>query len=162
MLYRPSPTPLHAWRRLLLRVFGAKIGKPAYLYPSSRVWAPWNLEMGNHSTLASNVDCYCVDKVVIGSFTTVSQYSYLCTATHDYTDPSIEYRPQMQLVTAPIKLGDRVWLTADVFVGPGVHIEDGTVILARSSVFGDLPSWVVACGNPAKVTKKRLLRSAPS
>lgn len=159
LLYRPSPTPLHAWRRFLLRLFGAKIGNPAYLYPSARVWAPWNLEMGDHSTLAPNVDCYCVDRVVIGSFTTVSQYCYLCTASHDYSNPCIEYTPQMQLVTAPIKLGDRVWLTADVFVGPGVCIGDGTVVLARSTVVSDLPPWVVASGNPVQVKKKRVLRS---
>ena len=97
LLYRPSPIFLHTWRRMLLRLFGAKIGKPAYLYPSACIWAPWNLEMGDHSTLAHKVDCYSVDKVRIGSFTTVSQYSYLCTATHDYTDPGIMQRPQMPL-----------------------------------------------------------------
>lgn len=44
-LYRPSPVPLHAWRRFLLRLFGAKIGAGAHPYPSSRIWAPWNLVM---------------------------------------------------------------------------------------------------------------------
>lgn len=114
--------------------------------------------MGDHSTLGRNVDCYCVDKVKLGSFTTVSQYSYLCTATHDYNDPGIMVRPQMPLLTAPITLGDRVWITADVFVGPGVGIGDGTVVLARSSVVKDLPAWVVAAGSPAEIKKKRTLR----
>lgn len=58
-LFRPTPKPFHWWRCLLLRLFGAKIGKPAYVYPSSRIWAPWNLEMGVHSTLADGVNCYC-------------------------------------------------------------------------------------------------------
>lgn len=159
LLYQPSPTLLHGWRRFLLRLFGARIGRPAYLYPSARIWAPWNLEMGDHSTLAHGVDCYCVDKVKLGSFTTVSQYSYLCTATHDYSDPSILERPQMPLLTAPIRLGDRVWITADVFVGPGVSIGDGTVVLARSSVTRDLPPWVIAAGSPAEPRKRRELRA---
>jgi len=159
-MFRPSPVAAHAWRRFLLQMFGAKIGKPAYLYPSVKIWAPWNLVMGDHSTLARNVDCYCVDKVEIGSFTTVSQYCYLCTASHDYSDPCIEYNPQMQLITAPILLGDRVWLTADVFVGPGVSIGDGAVVLARSTVVHDLQPWVVAAGNPAKMKKKRILRTS--
>lgn len=158
-LYRPSPTLLHGWRRFLLRLFGAKIGKPAYLYPSARIWAPWNLEMGDHSTLAKDVDCYCVDKIRIGSMTTVSQYSFLCTASHDYLDPAILHQPQMPLVTAPITLGDRVWITADVFIAPGITIGDGTVVLARSSVFNDLPPWIVASGNPATIKKERILRS---
>ena len=63
----------------------------------------------------------------------------------------------MPLVTAPIVIGNRVWITADVFVGPGVSIADGTVVLARSSVFKDLPEWVVAAGNPARTIRKRIL-----
>ena len=162
LLYRPSPTLLHGWRRFLLRRFGAKIGKPAYLYPSARIWAPWNLEMGDYSTLASGVDCYCVDKIKIGSFTTVSQYSFLCTASHDYLDPAILQQPQIPLVTAPITLGDRVWITADVFIAPGVSVGDGTVVLARSSVFIDLAPWVVVSGSPATIQKKRILRPSLS
>ncbi len=155
LLYRPSPVPLHGWRRFLLRLFGAKIGKPAYLYPSARIWAPWNLEMGDYSTLADGVNCYCVNKIKIGSLSTISQYSYLCTATHDYNDPTIMHQPQMPLLTAPITLGDRVWITTDVFIAPGVSIGEGTVVLARSSVFKDLPSWIVAAGSPAVIQKQR-------
>ena len=158
VLFRPTPVFMHGWRRCLVMLFGAKVGQPVYLYPSARIWAPWNLEMGDHSTLSHEVDCYCVDKIRIGSFTTVSQYSFLCTATHDYSDRGILSRPQMPLVVAPIRLGDRVWITADVFVAPGVSIGDGTVVLARSSVFKDLPSWVVAAGSPAVVERKRELR----
>jgi len=158
-LYRPTPKPFHFWRVFLLRLFGAKIGSPAYIYPSAKVWAPWNLEMGDHSTLADGVDCYCVAKITIGSYSTVSQYSYLCTASHDYLDPIIEKTPQMPLVAAPINIGNRVWITADVFVGPGVAISDGAVILARSSVFHDVAAWSVVAGNPAVFKKKRILRN---
>lgn len=62
----------------------------------------------------------------------------------------------MPLIAAPITLGERVWITADVFVGPGVTIGDGTVVTARSSVFGDLPPWMVASGNPATPRKRRV------
>src|SRR5438045_3024355 len=60
LLYRPSPRPFHAWRRLLLRVFGAKIGRGARPYSTAVVWAPWNLEMGDNSCLGDYVDCYSV------------------------------------------------------------------------------------------------------
>ncbi len=159
LFFRPTPVFLHAWRRFLLQIFGAKIGWPTYIYPSAKIWAPWNLEMGNESTLAPYVNCYCVDKVKIGSLTTVSQYSYLCTATHDYSDPCILDKPQMPLLTAPIILGDRVWITADVFIGPGIFVGNGTVVLARSTVTKNLPEWSVAAGSPAEVKKKRELRA---
>lgn len=151
-LFRPTPRSLHPWRCLLLRLFGAKLGKAVHPYPSARIWAPWNLEMGDHSCLGEQVDCYCVDKIRIGAHSTVSQYSFLCTASHDYTQSS------MPLVTASITIGDRVWVTADVFVGPGVSIGDGAVIIARSSVLCDIPSWTVASGNPAVPMKPRVLK----
>lgn len=147
--YRPTPRVFHSWRSFLLRIFGAKIGKSVHPYPSARIWAPWNLEMGDHSCLSENVDCYCVDKIIIGAHSTVSQYSFLCSASHDYT------QEVMPLVTASITIGERVWITADVFVGPGVTIGDGAVVTARSSVFSDLPPWMVARGNPAVPVKKR-------
>jgi putative colanic acid biosynthesis acetyltransferase WcaF len=154
LLYRPTPRMLHPWRCFLLRIFGAKLGKAVHPYPSARIWAPWNLEMGDHACLSEDVDCYCVDKIRIGANTTVSQYSFLCSASHDYTSHDM---PHMPLVTAPITIGSRVWIAADVFVGPGVRIGDGTVVTARSSVFSDLPEGKVARGNPAVPVRPRQL-----
>src|SRR5882762_868420 len=151
LLFCSTPRPLHAWRCLLLRAFGAKLGEAVHPYPSARIWAPWNLEMGNHSCLSEDVDCYCVDKIRIGPHATVSQYSFLCPASHDYKDPA------MPLVTAPITIGEGAWIAADVFVAPGVTVGDGAVVTARSSVFSDIDSWTVAAGNPAKSVKKREL-----
>lgn len=152
LLYRPSPRPFHFWRRFLLRLFGAQVGRGAHPYSSAKVWAPWNLSMGAHSCLGHCVDCYCVAPVSIGAHATVSQYSYLCTASHD-----IEAR-DMPLVTAPIWIGDGAWITADVFVGPGVTVGEGAVVGARSSVFQDVEAWTVVAGNPARFIKKRELK----
>jgi len=85
----------------------------------------------------------------MGSHSTVSQYTYLCTASHDYTDPT------MPLTSAPIVIGDGVWIAADVFIGPGVAIGDGAVIGARSSVYRNIGPWTVVAGNPAMFIKKR-------
>jgi putative colanic acid biosynthesis acetyltransferase WcaF len=151
VLFRPSPRTLHGWRRLLLRVFGATVGRGVRVYPSARIWAPWNLEMREHACLGDFVDCYSVDRIVIGARATVSQYSFLCTASHDFEDA------RMPLTTAPITIGDEVWVTADVFVAPGVTIGSGAVIYARSSVFRDVPTWTVAAGSPAKPLRERRL-----
>lgn len=107
--------------------------------------------MGEHSCLAPFVDCYNVAKVTLGDYCTVSQYSYLCAATHDYTQLS------MPLVPKPIRLGRRVWIAADVFVGPGVTVGDGAVVGARSSVFREVPSWTVVAGSSAKPLKPRVV-----
>ena len=156
VLFRPSPKPLHGWRRWLLRLFGARIGRGAVVHPSCRVWAPWNLRMGNYSCLAFHVDCYAVDKIHLGDHAVVSQYSHLCTATHDYEDP------RMPLVTAPVTIGARAWVAARAFIGPGVTVGEGAVVGAASAVFHDVPPWTVVGGNPATALKPRTLRQPPA
>jgi putative colanic acid biosynthesis acetyltransferase WcaF len=149
VLFRPSPVPFHAWRRFLLRLFGAQMGAGTHAYPSTKIWAPWNLKMGDFSGLGPYVDCYSVDTIELGSHAAVSQYSFLCTASHDYNLKS------MPLVSAPIFIGHNSWVAADVFVGPGVSIGEGGVALARSTVVEDVLPWTVVGGNPAKLIKHR-------
>jgi putative colanic acid biosynthesis acetyltransferase WcaF len=148
-LYRPSPIALHSWRSALLRLFGADVGKGVHPYPSSRVWAPWNLTLRDGACLASGVDCYNVARVELEERAIVSQRTYLCTATHDYTSESFA------LLAAPISIGRDAWVAAEAFVGPGVRIGEGAVIGARSVVVGPVAPWVVAAGNPAKQLKTR-------
>lgn len=152
LFFRISPRPFHAWRRFILRLFGADLGKNTKVHSSVKIWAPWNLTMRDHSTLAPDVDCYCAAPITIGSHTTVSQYSFLCAATHDFEHPN------MLLTTAPITIGDQVWICADVFVAPGVIIDEGVVVGARSSVFTNLPCWTVCVGSPAKPIRDRRIR----
>jgi len=153
-LFRPSPRIFHRWRNLLLRMFGATLHPTARVYPRARIWAPWNLIMGPHACLADDVEVYCVAPVSIGACSTVSQYGYLCAASHDFEQ--IDH----PLTSAPIVIGDHCWLAADTFVAPGVTIADGTVVGARSSVFSSLPGWSVALGTPAVVIRPRKLTAA--
>ncbi len=152
LLFRPTPKVFHGWRKLLLRLFGAKIGRGVNVYPSVKVWAPWNLRMADYSCMASDVDCYNVAPITIGEHTTVSQYSFLCAASHDFE------QSDMPLVTAPIVIADQVWICADVFVGPSVTVGQGAVVGARSTVMKDVKPWTVVAGNPARVVKQRVVR----
>ncbi len=151
LFFRTSPRPFHYWRNWLLRLFGADLHPSARVYPRARVWLPANLSMGAHACIGDDVEVYCVEKISVGTCSIVSQHSYLCGASHDFED--IKH----PLIPAPISIGEHCWLAADVFVGPGVTIADGTVVGARSSVFKDLPSWKVATGSPATVVRDRKL-----
>jgi putative colanic acid biosynthesis acetyltransferase WcaF len=153
LLYRPSPTPLHGWRRMLLRLFGAEIGAGAHPYPSARIWAPWNLEMGEASCLAPGVDCYSVDRITLGARAIVSQRASLCSATHDHNDPAFP------LVTAPISIGADAWVAAEAFIGPGVAIGEGAVVGARTVAMRDVPARTVVAGNPARKIGDRRWRA---
>jgi putative colanic acid biosynthesis acetyltransferase WcaF len=150
---RPIPRSLFSgWKRFLLRCFGAKIHKTSIVYSNARIYAPWNLEMDEYSCLAPEVDCYNVAKTKIGAHVTISQKSYLCTASHDI---SSRLNP---LITAPIIINDQAWIGADAFIGMGVTIGQGAVVGAVSAVFKDVEPWTVVGGNPAKVIKKREIK----
>ncbi len=140
------------WRMFVLKIFGAKIGKNAHIYASARIWAPWNLEIGEHSVMGPKVDCYNQGKIVIGKHTVISQKTYLCASSHDYRIYNFP------LILKPITIEDQVWVAADAFIGPGVHIGQGAVIAARSAVFKNINPWVVAGGNPAEYIKDRVMK----
>lgn len=154
VLARPLPKSMGSgWKRGLLRMFGAKIAPTAVVYSSATVFKPWLLTMDDHACLASGVDCYNAAPVHIGAYATVSQRAFLCTASHDITDPD---HHQTQ---APITIGPRAWVCAEAFVGQGVTIGEGAVVAARAVCVKDVEPWTVVGGNPARFIKKRILRS---
>lgn len=154
LLFRPTPKRVgNRWRLALLKAFGAKIHGSPQVSPSCRILLPWELELGHSSCLGKAVEIYNFGKVTIGPMSVVSQYSYLCTGTHDYT------HPHMPLIWEPITIGSECWIAAGVFVAPGVVIGNGTVVGAYSVVTKSLPDWKVCAGNPCGVIKERVIRS---
>src|SRR5882762_8174979 len=77
-LFRMSPRPLFAWRSWLLRVFGARIGEHVHVYGTTRVYMPWNLTVGNWSTIGEWTLVYNLGMVTIGEKATVSHGAHLC------------------------------------------------------------------------------------
>lgn len=152
---RFSPRPFHAWRRLWLRLFGARIDSTASVYPTARIWAPWNLTMGPRAALGDWVDCYNVDNVVMEEGAIASQYAFLCTASHDISDPG------RRLIAAPIHLARLSWICAGAYVHLGVTMGEGAVAAARAVVVKSVPPWTVVGGNPAKIIKTRTFARRP-
>lgn len=151
-----TPAPLRAWRRFLLRAFGAEIAATARVYGSVRIWLPSHLRIGNYSVIGPGATVYNMSKITLGDYTTVSQGAHLCTGTHDIEDP------HFQLKSRPIEIGSRAWVAADAFVGPGIRIGEGAVLGARGCAFKDLEPWTVYVGNPAAPLRKRNVRFPPT
>ncbi|MCW5936379.1 MAG: WcaF family extracellular polysaccharide biosynthesis acetyltransferase [Fimbriimonadaceae bacterium] len=151
LLFRWTPRQLKGWRITVLRWFGAKIGEGCNVRSRCQIWAPWNLELGDYVVVADDVNLYSMATIKLGNRAIVSQGSHLCAGTHDYTTPNF------QLVAKPITVGERAWLAAECFVGPGVTIGDGAVIGARSVVGKDMPAWTVCAGNPCRPLKERVI-----
>lgn len=149
VLFRPFGSRLFKkWRVFVLKCFGAKIEWSSHIYASVKIWAPWNLEIGAYSSLGPQVDCYNQGKISIGANTVISQKTYLCASSHDYT------KINFPLVLKPIAIGDGVWIAADAFIGPNVCIGDASIIAARSVVVNTIKENTLVGGNPAKFIKK--------
>jgi putative colanic acid biosynthesis acetyltransferase WcaF len=153
-LFGMSPQPLYAWRRALLRLFGAKIGRRVLIRPTARVTYPWKVEIGDCSWIGDHVELYSLDRITIGEHVVVSQKSYLCTGSHDCREIAFNYKNR------PIIVEAQVWIASDVFVGPGVTIERGAVIGARSTVFHNVLAATIAYGTPATEQATRQIRNA--
>lgn len=148
-LFAWSPRPFWGWRRLLLRAFGAKIGRNVHVYPSAQITIPWNVSVGDDSAIGDGAKIYALGAISIGARTSISQGAHLCAGTHDYRDP------EMPLLKLPITLGDEVWVCADAFVGPGVSVGDRTILGARAVLMKSVAGGLIMAGNPAVPIKKR-------
>ena len=150
LLYRTSPRPLHAWRSLLLRCFGATMGPNCHFYPASRVWAPWNLVCEDQVTAADHVEIYNPAPMHLGSHCILSQGAYLCGATHDFDDPTFP------LLAYRMHFGRYSWICARASVGPGVQVGAGAVLGLAAVATRSLDAWTVYAGNPAIAIKPRV------
>jgi putative colanic acid biosynthesis acetyltransferase WcaF len=153
ILFRFSPRPCFGWRRFVLRCFGAKIGAHVNLYPSTWVYFPWNLTVGDWSAIGEQAFVYNLGPVTLGKKVTVSHRAQLCAGTHDYT------QPDLPLLKPPIVINDQAWVCADAFIGPGVTVEQGAIVGARAVVMKNVGAWSIVAGNPAKVIKQRQIGS---
>lgn len=153
LLFRPFALPYFKhWRNFLLRCWGAQIGEGSVVHASAEIWAPWNLVIGCRTCIGPHVIIYNPGRIILGNKVVISQYSYLCTASHHY-----EYKDN-KLFWKEIIIDDYAWIAAKAFVAPGVHIGTYAVVGATASVYKEVEPWTVVGGNPAKFIKKRIIK----
>ncbi len=142
----PWPSAL---RDRLLRLFGARIGRGLIIRSGVNITFPWRLAVGDHVWLGEEVLILTLAPVTIGSNVCVSQRAFLCTGSHALR------QQEFDLVTAPIKVEDGVWISAMSFVGPGVTIGEGSIVAAGAVIVKPVPAGCLAKGNPATFSPKK-------
>lgn len=147
-LFRLSPRPFWGLRRILLRVFGAKVAANVHVYPTVRITIPWNISLGQGCAVGDRAILYALGPITIGARAAISQGAHLCAGTHDIEDPA---RP---LVKSPILIGPDAWIAAEAFIGPGVTVGAGAVVGARAVVMMDVEERFIVVGNPARIIRK--------
>lgn len=148
-LLRASPRPFFGFRRAILRLFGANIGRHVHVYPTTQVYMPWNLSVEAWAAIGEYAFIYNLGPVSIGERATVSYRAHLCAGTHDFSDPATP------LLKPAIRIEDDAWIGTDAFIGPGVTIGKAAIVGARSVVVRDVAAGDVVAGNPCRVIGRR-------
>ena len=151
VLFQLCPFSFSALKRVLLRAFGASIGRNVTIKPQVKITFPWKLTVGDHVWLGEECWLLNLERVVIGSNVSISQRAFLCTGSHDYKKTTFD------LITRPITLEDGVWIGASCWVGPGVTVESHSVLTAGSVATKNLAANGIYRGNPAVLVKQRVL-----
>jgi len=154
-LIHPSPHPAYAWRRFWYRLFGAKLGHKVLIRKSVRCNYPWKVAIGDHSMIGDEAWLYALEHITIADHVVISQQAYLCTGSHDITDPTFK------LKVAPITIQHGAWVALGALIMPGVTIGAGAVVGARAILTKDAAPWTVHVGQPAKPVGPRILRELP-
>ncbi|HTF03301.1 MAG TPA: WcaF family extracellular polysaccharide biosynthesis acetyltransferase [Bacteroidia bacterium] len=144
-----SRFPFSGFKKFLLRLFGAKIGKGVVVKPNVNIKYPWNLEVGDYTWIGEHAWIDNLTWVRIGNNCCISQGGFLLTGNHDYAKPTFD------LVVKPIVLEDGAWVGAKSVVCPGVTMKTHAVLSVGSIATSDLEPWAIYQGNPAVKVKDR-------
>ena len=142
-LVQASVLPAFA-RKLILRLWGAKIGKRLVLRKRVKVHFPWNLEIGNDCWIGEEVWFINHEKITIGSNVCISQRSIICSGGHDYRSASLAYAHK------PVVIKDGAWVCLDAKVLPGVTIGECSVVSAGEIVRRSLPDHLMLVGGQVR------------
>ncbi|HKG06626.1 MAG TPA: WcaF family extracellular polysaccharide biosynthesis acetyltransferase [Pedobacter sp.] len=151
LLFRSGLIPFSTILVIILRLFGARIGKNVRIKPHIHIKYPWKLYIGNNSWLA---DCYIenLDHIIIGSHVCISQQAMLLTGNHNYRLPSFD------LVTNPIVIEDGAWICAKTIVGPGVRVGTHALLTLGSVATKSMLPHQIYQGIPRSARGKELFR----
>ncbi len=149
LLYRPTPKFCNAWRLFLLRLFGCTIHGRPFVSQSSFIRIPWQLTLEDRCCLGEHAEIYNLGPVSLRARCIVAQHTYLCSGTHDFSDPDLP------LLVGPIEVGPDVFLGAKAIILPGVRIGAAAVIGAGAVVTKDQPAGMICAGNPCRAIKPR-------
>jgi len=141
-----------AKRRKLLAEMFAEIGENCYIEP------PLHSNMGGHhvhfgKNIYANYNLTLVDDthIYVGDYTMFGPNVTIATAGHPILP---ELRQKGLQYNMPVSIGKNCWIGAGAIILPGITIGDNVVVGAGSVVTKDIPSGVVAVGNPCRILRK--------
>lgn len=158
-LYAPfledfGPLRIHGRLKLHRRHGTVKIGRRTTIWPGTKLTSignassePARLTIGDFSSVGDRTQIHCCREVTIGDYVLISwDVNILENNFHTTTDGGIK--------SAPIVIGNRVWIGCRAIILAGVTIGEGSIVAAGSVVTRDVPPGTLVAGNPAKVIRE--------
>jgi len=141
--------PFSSIKVLLLRLFGAKIGKGVNMKPSVNIKYPWRLTIGDYAWIGEKVWIDNLANVSVGEHCCISQGVILLCGNHNYKLETFN------LIVGDIILEEGVWIGANAIVCPGVTCQSHAMLTAGSVATKTLEAYTIYQGNPAVKIRDR-------
>jgi len=136
-------------KRLVLELFGAKIGRNVVIKPKVNIKYPWFLTVENDTWIGEKVWIDNLTMVNIGANVCLSQGCLLLTGNHNFTKSTFD------LIVKPINIENGAWIGAQSTVCPGITVRSHAVLAVNSVATRELEPYSIYQGNPAVFVKRR-------
>lgn len=147
--------PLWPLSKLFWRHVLKNFGENTQIMRGVEIIHPNNVCIGRDVYIGKNCSLYGYESISIGNNTLIARDTIFLTRSHIFSQRGTPIR-QQGYSSAPITIGDDVWIGARATILPGVTIGNGSVVAAGSIVNKSVPEFTVVGGVPAKVIKKRI------
>ncbi|TWR27948.1 colanic acid biosynthesis acetyltransferase WcaF [Mucilaginibacter achroorhodeus] len=144
--------PVSGFRILLLKVFGARIGKVVRLKPRVNIKYPWHLQIGDNCWIGEGVWIDNLTTVTLGNNVCLSQGAVLQTGSHNYKKSTFD------LIIGPITLEDGAWIGQNSIVNKGVVVGSHAILTSGSVTTKNLDAYAIYQGNPAIKVRARQIQ----
>lgn len=143
--------PFRSPKPLLLRLFGAKVGRGVVIHPGVNIKFPWKLSIGDHVWIGQRAWLDNIDQLTIHSNVVISQGAMVILGSHDYK------KPDYPTLAGPVVLEEGCWVGAGAMVLGGVTLRSHALLAAGSVAGKSLKAYTIYRGNPAVRVRARLM-----
>jgi putative colanic acid biosynthesis acetyltransferase WcaF len=150
IVFKSSLFPVSGLKVILLRLFGARVGKGVNIKPCVNIKYPWRLSIGDYTWIGEEVWIDNQVEISIGSHSCISQGALLLCGNHNYKTETFD------LIVKPIVIEEGGWIGAKTVVCPGVTCKSHAILTAGSVATQTLEAYSVYQGNPAVKVRERI------
>lgn len=145
--------PSHTARKFFYRLAGVRLGKGSVIHMWANFFNPKGVIIGEDTIIGDHCFLDGRGTLKIGNHTDIASQVLIYNSEHDLS------AEDFRAITAPVEIGDYVFIGPRAIILPGVKIGDGAAVAAGAVVTKDVASLIVVGGVPAREIKERKLRN---